>query len=98
MLVQVSGIAQEAKIPIYTSPIINADRTVVFNIYAPKANNVSLLSSIQTEHITMIKGENGLWTITIGPVTPEIYHYQFDIDGVQNIRSEESVSISLVGE
>lgn len=83
MLVQVSGIAQEAKTPVYTSPIINADRTVVFNIYAPKANNVGLLSSIQAESIPMIKGEQGLWSITIGPVTPEIYHYQFDIDGVK---------------
>ncbi len=80
---QVLGFTQEVKVPIYTSPIINADRTVVFNIYAPKAENVFLLSSIQSENIPMIKGENGLWSVTIGPVTPEIYHYQFDIDGAK---------------
>ena len=83
LLIQVFGFTQEAKVPIYTSPIINTDRTVVFNIYAPKAENVILLSSIQSENIPMIKGENGLWTVTIGPVTPEIYHYQFDIDGAK---------------
>ncbi|MCP4977217.1 MAG: esterase family protein [Maribacter sp.] len=82
LLVQVIGIAQQSKVPIYTSPIINTDRTVVFNIYAPKAENVILLSSIHPQDIPMIKGENGLWSVTIGPVTPEIYHYQFDIDGV----------------
>lgn len=80
---QLFGFAQEAKIPVYTSPIINADRTVVFNIYAPKAENVILLGSIQPVGIPMIKGENGLWTVTIGPITPEIYHYQFDIDGAK---------------
>ncbi len=83
LLIQVIGIAQESKVPIYTSPIINTDRTVVFNIYAPKADNVILLSSIQSQDIPMIKGENGLWSVTIGPVTPEVYHYQFDIDGAK---------------
>ena len=83
LLIQVFGFTQEAKVPIYTSPIINTDRTVVFNIYAPKAENVILLSSIHSDNIPMIKGENGLWTVTIGPVTPEIYHYQFDIDGAK---------------
>ncbi len=83
LLMQVIGIAQESKVPIYTSPIINTDRTVVFNIYAPKAENVILLSSIQPQDIPMIMGGNGLWSVTIGPVTPEIYHYQFDIDGAK---------------
>ena len=54
MLLQIFGYTQEAKIPIYTSPIINTDRTVVFNIYAPKAENATLLSSIQVEDITYL--------------------------------------------
>ncbi|MGL1887419.1 MAG: alpha/beta hydrolase-fold protein [Reichenbachiella sp.] len=83
LLLQVIGVAQESKVPIYTSPIINADRTVVFNTYAPKAESVILISSIRPQNIPMIKGENGLWSITIGPVTPEIYHYQFDVDGAK---------------
>ena len=75
------GITQESKPPIYTSPVINSDRTIVFNIYAPKATNVHLLSTIQAERIPLKKSENGLWSVVIGPVAPEIYHYQFDIDG-----------------
>ncbi len=82
-LIQIIGIAQESKVPSYTSPILNKDRTVIFNIYAPKAQNVTLLSSIQSKDIPMIKGENGLWSVTIDPVEPEIYHYQFDIDGAK---------------
>jgi len=77
------GTAQETKPPIYTSPIVNSDRTIEFNTYAPKAENVLLISTIQPERIPLVKAENGLWSVTIGPVAPEIYHYQFDIDGAK---------------
>jgi enterochelin esterase-like enzyme len=83
LLAQVFGFAQEPTIPIYTSPIINIDRTVVFNIYAPKAENVHLISTIQPERIPLVKAENGLWSVTVGPIDPEIYHYQFDMDGAK---------------
>lgn len=55
----VSGIVQNTMLPIYTSRMVNADRTVIFNKYAPKAENVKLLSSIQPEDILMSKAENG---------------------------------------
>ena len=28
---------------------------------------------------------NGVWSVTIGPIEPEIYHYNFTIDGVRTI-------------
>jgi hypothetical protein len=33
----------------------------------------------------MIKGQNGVWTVTIGPVQPEIYNYSFLVDGAKTI-------------
>jgi hypothetical protein len=33
----------------------------------------------------MEKDENGLWSVTIGPLEPEIYNYNFTIDGVRTI-------------
>ncbi|MCK5440483.1 MAG: hypothetical protein KAJ23_01200 [Maribacter sp.] len=75
--------AQESPIPVYTSPIVNLDRTVEFNLYAPKADKVTLLGSMQSEEVTLTKAENGLWSMTIGPLPPEIYHYQFDVDGTK---------------
>lgn len=75
--------AQESPIPVYTSPIVNSDRTVEFNLYAPKADKVILLRSMQSEEVALTKAENGLWSIAIGPLPPEIYHYQFDVDGVK---------------
>jgi len=32
----------------------------------------------------MTKGENGVWSLTVGPLKPGIYDYTFDIDGVVN--------------
>lgn len=83
LLIRVTLIAQEPEIPVYTSPIIKSDRTVEFNIYAPKAENVTVIGSFGFKDLSMIKGENGLWTLSIGPLEPEIYHYQFDIDGAK---------------
>ena len=30
----------------------------------------------------MTKGDNGVWTVTIGPLAPDIYTYSFNVDGV----------------
>ena len=30
----------------------------------------------------MTKGDNGVWTVTIGPLAPDIYTYAFNVDGV----------------
>jgi hypothetical protein len=29
----------------------------------------------------MTKNESGLWTITLGPFEPNLYEYQFNVDG-----------------
>ena len=31
------------------------------------------------------KGADGVWSVTVGPIEPEIYHYNFTIDGVRTI-------------
>jgi len=33
----------------------------------------------------MTKGSDGVWTVTVGPLKPEIYSYNFTIDGVRTI-------------
>ena len=30
----------------------------------------------------MTKGANGVWTVTVGPLAPDIYTYAFNVDGV----------------
>ena len=63
------------------SPIVNPDYTVTFNLNAPNAKNVKISAQFAPKQ-DMIKGENGVWTITLGPVAPDIYPYCFEVDGV----------------
>ena len=30
----------------------------------------------------MTKGDNGVWSVTVGPVDPGAYRYNFNVDGV----------------
>jgi enterochelin esterase family protein len=38
----------------------------------------------------MAKGERGLWSVTLGPVEPEIYEYVFIVDGLQIVDPSNS--------
>ena len=62
------------------SPEVHADRTVTFRIRAPKAGEVML--SLQGSK-PMTKDAAGLWSITVGPLEPELYEYAFLVDGAR---------------
>jgi enterochelin esterase-like enzyme len=70
--------------PQVVSPQVNADRTVTLRVLAPKATEITvtgeLLNGSQPKPMT--KGEDGIWTATLGPVPPDVYTYAFNIDGV----------------
>lgn len=70
------------------SPEIAADRKVTFRIYAPNAQAIRLAAGDipgvgQTTQLT--KGDNGVWQVTIGPIDPGAYRYNFNVDGVTTI-------------
>lgn len=72
------------------SPEVHDDRTVTFRVRAPKAGSVELNGAILSalgrdwgEVIPFAKGADDIWTLTIGPVRPDIYAYLIRIDGVQ---------------
>ncbi|MGJ5814270.1 esterase [Paludibaculum fermentans] len=68
------------------SPEILPDHRITFRISAPKAAEVVLrFSEAGTQPNPMTKGEDGVWSVTIGPVEPEIYTYSFLVDGVKMI-------------
>jgi len=74
-----------AQSPMVTSPEITPDRHISFRILAPKAQAVRLSSSDifgLTPKGEMTKAENGVWEITIGPIDPGAYRYNFNVDGV----------------
>ncbi|GAB4042841.1 esterase [Spirosoma litoris] len=71
------------------SPEVRDDHTVTFRLKAPDAKQVMLtggpmlLALKAKDPIPFQKGDDGLWTLTVGPVKPDIYVYKFIIDGVQ---------------
>lgn len=78
------------------SPEINADKTVTFRLYAPKAVTVQLTgdflpkTKVQTpfgvqesDGVADLKEENGVWTYTTPqPLAPELYSYKFKVNGM----------------
>jgi enterochelin esterase family protein len=71
------------------SPEVHDDRTVTFRLKAPKAREVKLTGvAILTalgrgnEQVPFIKGEDGIWTLTVGPLEPDMYAYHFTVDNV----------------
>lgn len=68
------------------SPEVLPDRHITFRVSAPKAAEVVLrFSEGGPQSHPMTKAEDGTWSVTIGPVEPEIYSYSFLIDGVKAI-------------
>jgi enterochelin esterase-like enzyme len=62
------------------SPEVHADRTVTFRVSAPGAMEVSVFAD--GTH-AMTKDAEGIWSVTLGPLTPEIYEYYFRVDGAK---------------
>jgi enterochelin esterase-like enzyme len=80
-----TGIAHAQSTPALHSPEVAPDRRVTFRLLAPKATEVSLSGEFQQGARNLVKDERGVWSVTIGPLDPEIYNYNFTIDGVRTI-------------
>ena len=68
--------------PRLVSPEVRPDRTITFRLRAPQASQVILQFS-GAKPAPMVKDAAGLWTATAGPLEPEIYEYNFILDGVR---------------
>ena len=94
--------------PSFVSPDVQSDGHVTFRIYAPQAQNVRLVGGdipalagggrgVAPDNAAprgqMTKAENGVWSITLGPIDPGAYRYNFNVDGVPVI-DPRSASIS----
>ncbi len=77
----VAAVPAAAQFKPIKSPEVGTDRTVTFRFMAPGAKEVSLLRE-GAMPVPMTKEEGGLWTITVGPLDPDIYGYNFIADGV----------------
>jgi enterochelin esterase family protein len=75
-----------ARQPAVSSPEVLPDGRVTFRVRAPKATDVTLNGELWEKtgvSEKMIKGADGVWSVTVGPLAPDVYGYYFNIDGVQ---------------
>ncbi|MBN9657347.1 MAG: esterase [Acidobacteria bacterium] len=72
------------------SPEVRDDRTVTFRLKAPQAHEVLLTGGAllialggDNKPLPFQRGDGGVWTLTIGPVKPDMYVYSLTVDGVR---------------
>jgi len=64
---------------------------VTFRVRAPNATKVTVFCECLTTEPTLAKGADGVWSVTVGPIEPDIYEYHFTVDGVDNLDQRNPV-------
>jgi enterochelin esterase-like enzyme len=84
-------------------PRVCPNYRVMFKLEAPEARKVQLQPNVGAAGnglgngpFDMIKGPDGVWSLTIGPVVPGFHHYHFVVDGLAvNDPGSDAYTISL---
>jgi enterochelin esterase family protein len=63
---------------------VSDDHKVTFRIHAPRASQVSVAGDFG-QGGPMEKDDQGVWSRTVGPLTPDFYSYTFNVDGVRTV-------------
>jgi len=74
--------AAGAQAPPPLSPEIGANSMLTLRYSAPNAREVIANGELDGQPHPMTKGAGGVWSVTIGPLAPDIYTYAFTVDGV----------------
>ena len=91
------------------SPEVHPDRTVTLRLRAPKATDVKVTGEWMLDYpsskLPLSKDAEGVWSVTVGPLTPNVYLYSFNVDGMEiadpinptiKLRARTSASLVLV--
>jgi enterochelin esterase-like enzyme len=70
--------------PPFISPEVHSDNTVTFRFRAPNAKEVKLERE-GAEPVAMQKDDQGVWTVTTPPLTPDYYGYSILVDGEREL-------------
>lgn len=85
-MIAASSFGQQAlgQRPRVTSPVVNADGSVTFNFFDPTATKVAVVGDfdqLRPKTLEMTRQDNGVWTVTTTPLSPELYSYSLTVDG-----------------
>jgi len=70
------------------SPDILPDNKVIFRVYSKDATKITVSGEWQAGYggsEALVKNDTGMFSLTVGPLAPELYGYTFSIDGVNGI-------------
>jgi enterochelin esterase-like enzyme len=68
--------------PQLVSPEVHADGRITLRYRAPNATQVTASGELDGKPYPLTKDAEGVWSVTIGPLPPDIYTYSFNVDGV----------------
>jgi L-ascorbate metabolism protein UlaG (beta-lactamase superfamily)/predicted alpha/beta superfamily hydrolase len=76
------GAARSAAV---VSPQVLPDQRVTFRLRAPNAQDVTITGDFWLEQnhaaAKLVKDDQGVWSVTLGPFFPDVYSYAFSVDG-----------------
>ena len=73
-------------LPRLVSPEVKPDNTVTFRLRAPNATEVTLSGDWPDgRNVKMVKDNDGVWSATVGPLTPELWGYSYSVNGVSTL-------------
>jgi len=69
------------------SPEVHDDHTVTFRLMGPDVNSVTVSGTMFVgeeagKRIPLVKTADGVWSVTVGPLVPDIYIYSLQVNGV----------------
>lgn len=81
--------------PQFNSPVVEADNKITFKVHSPNAQAVTINGSWMGygQSVALVKGADSVWSATIGPLEPSMYHYNFFIDGVSAIDPKNALAL-----
>ena len=83
-LTAAAAFGQTPRMDALVSPEVHPDHRVTFRVRAPKASEVSLFGDwmMPGTNQVMTRDEQGVWSVTIGPLEAGLAIYTFTVDGV----------------
>jgi enterochelin esterase family protein len=67
------------------SPEVHSDRRVTFRLRAPGAKEVTVSGEWGGGSQALTRDDQGVWSVTLGPLEPDLYGYSFSVDGFRSL-------------
>lgn len=88
--VRAQTVLQPNGAPPFLTHEVHADGSITFRYRDATAKVVQVATDASLKPLDMTRSEDGVWSVTTAPLTPEVYGYSILVDGVQNLDPRNS--------